>query len=245
VRVQLEVRLADDGLARSAAQLDRERALLNGMLARDPAAELVLAADEPRALPAGEDELLVLLAARNADLAGLAHEIQQRAGAVEVARQAYVPDLSPRLGFIGSVEQFVGASIGLPANLPAIRASIERARADLESLEASARQRQRGLAAELAAEFVVLRDAERALRFFADDVVPIAQRLSQSTRTSYASGGASQRDWIESQRAELDARAALVQARASRATALARIEWLAGTEIAELTPKQEVALEAP
>ncbi len=246
VRIQLESRLADDRLARSAAELERQRAALNGLLGRAPAAEIVLSVGEPpRALPASEDELLAWLAARNAELAGLAHELEGRAGAVEVARQAYVPDLSPRLGFVGSVEQFVGATIGLPANLPMIRASIERARSDLASLEASARQRRSGLAAELAAEFVVLRDAERALRLFGDDVVPIARRLSESTRTSYASGGASQREWIESQRAQIDAQVALVQARAARAVALARIERIAGTEIAELAGAQEVALGTP
>lgn len=246
VRIQLEVRLADDRLGRSVAELERERAALNGLLGRSPAAVIVLAAEaEPRALPGSEDELLAQLAARNAELAVLAREVEGRAGAVEIARLAYVPDLSPRLGFVGSVEQFLGASIGLPANLPAIRASIERARADLTSLEASARQRRSSLAAELAAEFVVLRDAERALRLFADDIVPIAQRLSESTRTSYASGGATQREWIESQRAEIDARVALVQARAARAVALVRIEWIAGTEIAELAGMQEVALGTP
>lgn len=243
-RIQLEARLGEDMLRRAEAEAERERASLNGLLAREPRAPLALVPDaELRPLSGGEDELLARLAGANPELRELARAIEGGESKVDLARAAYVPDISPRLGFLGSVEQFVGLSVGLPANLAAVRAEIERASADLESLRATARQRQAGLAAEISAEFVLLRDAERAARLYADGIGPLAERFARSAGSAYATGVATQRDWIESHRAALDARLALAQARAAREESLARIEALAGIEIAELEETQEVARE--
>ncbi len=243
-RIQLEARLASDMLRRAEAEADRERAALNGLLEREPRAEIGLAdAGPPRAWPGSEDDLLARLADANPALRELARAIEGGGHAVDLARQAYVPDISPRAGFTGSMEQFLGASIGLPANLAAVRSGIERASADLEELRAEARQRRSGLAAEITAEFVLLRDAERQSRLFADEIGPLAERYAASAGSAYATGGATQRDWIESQRAALDARLALAQARAARDEALARIEALAGIEIDELVETPEVARE--
>ncbi|MCY2960853.1 MAG: TolC family protein [Planctomycetota bacterium] len=243
-RIQLEARLSEDMLQRAVAETARERATLNGLLDRAPRAKLDLAeGGTPRPWPGSEDDLLVRLADANPELRELAHSIEGGARKVDLARQAYVPDVSPRVGFTGSMEQFVGASIGLPANLAAVRSEIERTSAGLEELRAFARQRQAGLAAEITAEFVLLQDAERQSRLYTDEIGPLADRFAASAGSAYATGGATQRDWIESQRAALDARLALAEARAAREEALVRIEALAGIEIAELAGTEEVARE--
>ncbi len=243
-RVQLEARLSEDMLRRAAAEVERERAALNALLERAPRATLTLAeAPAPRPWPGTEDELLARIADLNPELRELARAIEGGGHAVELARAAYLPDISPRVGFTGSMEQFIGASIGLPANLAAVRSEIERATAGLDELRAFARQRQSGLAAEIAAEFVLLVDAERSARLYADEIGPLAERYAASAGSAYATGGATQRDWIESHRAALDARLALAEARAAREEALARIEALAGMEIAEMNHAQEEAQE--
>ncbi len=245
LRLQIEARLVDDRRARTAAARDEQRTRLNGLLARAPDAPLSITFDQvpPRALAASDAELLVRASERNPELALLAREVEGRGEMLELARLRYWPDFSPRIGFVGSLEQFVAASIMLPANLPAIRAGIREARGSLAAAEARARQAGADTAAGVVAELALLRDAERASALYRDEIVPLAQRLAASARSSYATGSLSQLEWIDSQRAELDARLAGFEARAAREMSLARIEELSGIGIENAVPQVEVAHE--
>jgi outer membrane protein TolC len=186
-------------------------------------------------------EIFALAAQSNPELLALAHEVEGRDDALDLARAQWLPDIVPHVSFTGGLSQVLGASVVLPTMIPAIRAGIESAKADLARSQALARQGQADLRARLTAELVALRDAERATRLFADEVVPLAHRLAESARAAYSGGAVPQREWLDALRTELDAKTALLAARAARESSLARIEEIAGIDFETLAPSTEVS----
>lgn len=236
LKAQIEYRLAENGLANLESEARTMRAMLNGMLARNPNDALIVPAlPEPRKIEADDSKLIATGVDENPDLSRLANEVAGREDALELARMAYLPDINPVAGFTGSVSQFAGAMLMLPTNLPMIRGQIAEARSMLHSTQAMARQTRNDRAAAFVANLYAMRNAERQGELFEQRILPIAQQALDSSRQAYASGTVGFVELVDAQRTLLDVRLMVAEARIEREKRLVEMESLTGVDIEKLS----------
>ena len=241
LRAEASLRALENNVQNTDAELTAMRAMLNGMLARDPNAPLAAAAADVREIAATDDQILAVAVERNPEIAALAHQVQGRTDALELARMQWIPDINPSFMFTGSASQAVGATIMLPTTIAEIKGGIREAEAMLRSGDAMLRQTRSDRAATLVATLVALRNNERQAALFESTLLPLAERVLTNMRQSYASGAAMYLDLIEAQNMVLDTRLMIVEARASREKRLAELESLMGTDIETVVPSPAVA----
>ena len=99
--------LAKNELYNVEAEAKSMRGTLNGILARDPGAALVLpsALPPPRPVAADDARLIAVAVDQNPELAGLARQVEGRKDAVDLARLAFLPDFVPSGSLTGNVSQ--------------------------------------------------------------------------------------------------------------------------------------------
>ena len=233
LKLEFETRLRDDEKFRMRVDVGSRKARLNALLARASDAPLAIPAAPlpPRALPADDAQLFAAAARLDPQLAVLAMELAGREDALEVARKRFLPDLSPMASISGDDTQSLGLAIGIPLNLPGLRAGLEEARAAIAAIAAEQRGRKLDSAAELTSELLAFREAERTLDCCENLIEPLAQRIAASSEASYAAGTLMQREWLEALAMQSEARIAVAEARAQREIALARIEALLGGDL--------------
>lgn len=236
LKAQIQYRLAENDLVGMQSQLESMRAMLNGMLARKPDAPLRSPATLPagRAVSADDARLIAFAVDANPELAALSHEIAGRRDALELARMAYIPDITPQASITGNVSKVIGAMVSLPTAGPMIRGGIDEARAMLRSTEATARQARSDRAASFVAALYAMRNSERQASLFSTMVLPKAEQALASSRQSYSTGAVSFIELIDSQRTLLDVRQLIAEARIEREKRLAELEALAGVDIETL-----------
>jgi outer membrane protein TolC len=186
---------------------------------------------EPRPVWADDARLIAAAVDANPELGALARDVASRRDALELARMRFIPDVNPMAAFTGSVSQMVGAMVVLPTMVPAIRASIEEARAMLRSTQATARQVRSDRAASFVAALYAMRNAEKLVALYRDTVLPKAEQALSSSRQAYAAGQVAFVELIDSQRTLLDVRLMIAQARVEREKRLAELESLAGIDV--------------
>jgi cobalt-zinc-cadmium efflux system outer membrane protein len=242
LKAQIEHRLAEAELSKMESQHHSMRAMLNALLARKPDDALGLpeALPEPRPLWADDAQLIAVAVDANPELAALSREVASRKDALELARMQFIPDINPTAAFTGNVSQALGAMVILPTTIPAIKASIEEARAMLRATEAMARQTRNDRAANFVASLYALRNAETQVKLFDETVLPKAQQALGSSRQAYAAGQISFVELIDSQRTLLDVRRMIAQARIERERRLAELEALAGVDVETLKHEEKV-----
>lgn len=240
LRAQVEQRLAENELDGLRAAARASRAMLNGLLARDPDEPLAIQGSlpKPRALPADDAALIAAGVENNPELAALAFVVTARQDALDLARLRYLPDFNPFAGFTGSIEQFIGVGVSLPTRLPQIRAGIAEATALLRGAKAELRQAALDRRASFVAALYMLRYSERQTDFFGQEVKPVAELALGSAQQAYSTGSANFDDLLEAQRLLLDVRLGIAEARIERERRLAEIEQLAGFDIETLAPQQ-------
>jgi len=213
-------------------------AKLNALVGRPSTAPVPLpeSLPAPRSLPVDDDKLIAIAAERSNELAALAHEVAGRREALDLARQAYLPDFSLEASIQGSIQSMVGGMIALPTRIEAIRAGIAQARADLAASEAARTQYERDLAASLIVNLYILRNDERQVRLFEDTILPWAQQTIAVAQTAYANDRMSFSDLLEAHRALLEARLFVAELRIEREKALAAIETWSRVDIETMEP---------
>jgi outer membrane protein, heavy metal efflux system len=231
----------DDAVRTIEAEVAEVRARLNALLARPAGAPLALPEPlpPPRVLDVSDEHLLAAAVAANPDLGASRHDLAARHEAVGRARQEWIPDFNPFVGFMGGMAQVAGVMITLPARVAVIRGAIADARAMEAGAAATAMQAERDLAGEVVATLAALRDAERHAALWRDAIVPATEQLVESVRAGYEAGAVELATMIEAERAVLDARAALAEARATREMRLADLEALAGFDVEALAGRDE------
>ncbi|HMN39730.1 MAG TPA: TolC family protein [Phycisphaerales bacterium] len=236
LKADVESEAAGDSVRTAEANLAAARAMLNGLLGREP--EAPLSAPEltppPRPIPVDDAVLIATAVEQNPELEALAQRIQGRADALERARLEWLPDINPMFAFTGSASQAVGAAVMLPTTIKEIEGGIKDAGAMLRGSEAVLRQARNDRAASFVATLIALRDAERQAALFESRIVPAAERIVAITRQSYSAGGAAYLDMIGSERALLDARLVVAEVRGMREKRLAELEALMGTDVETL-----------
>ncbi len=236
LKASTDAQLAENELHNAEAEAKSMRATLNGMLARDPSASLVLppSLPQPRPLDADDARLIAVAVDQNPALAALARQVAGRSDAVELAKAAFLPDFVPAGSVTGSIQQVLSAMVMLPTTVPAIRAMISDARSMKRSSEAVLRQTTRDRAASFVANLYLMRNAERQVKLYRDSVTPLVQQLIDRARQEYAAGVLGFADLIDSARTFIEVRRLLAEAQIEREKRLAELEALAGVDIETL-----------
>jgi outer membrane protein, heavy metal efflux system len=236
LRAEVAQRESEDAGKNIEAELAASRAMLNGMLARQPDAPLAAPAalPQPREIPADDAALLAAAVDQSPELAALAQQVAGRTDALELARMQWIPDINPSLVLSGSIAQTIGAGIVLPTKIKAIQGGIKEAEAMLRGSQATLRQARSDRAGSFVATLVGLRNAERQASLFEGTILPLTERVLGIVRQHYSAGSATYSDLIDAQRMVLDARLVVAEARAMREKRLAELEALMGTDVETL-----------
>ncbi len=235
LRAEASLRTQESNLQDTQAECSAMRAMLNGMLARDPNAALDTSQDVPREIAASDPQILASAVELNPEIATLARQAEGRSDALELARMQWIPDINPSFMFTGNVSQALGATVMLPTTIAEIRGGIREAEAMLRAGEAMLRQTRSDRAATLVATLVALRNSERQATLFEATLAPLADRVLSNTRQTYAAGSAMYLDLLEAQGMVLDTRLMAIEAHAARDKRLAELEALMGTDIETLS----------
>lgn len=240
----IESETVQNDLAGMEANAHSMRGTLNGMLGREAHAPLHLpkVLPAPRSLDADDSDLISIGVDKNPELAGLAQQVAGRSDAVELAKLAYWPDVTPSASITGSLSQSVAAMLMVPTRLPAIRAAIDEAQSMTRASEAMLRQTTQDRGARLVAVLYLMRNAERATQFYRDKVVPSTRQLVSSSRNAYAAGTAGFADLIDSERMYIAVRRLVAQSQIERERRLAELETLAGVDIETLGKPQSTGI---
>ena len=232
----IAVRLAESELQTQESTLPQLQTALNALVGRRPDARLDPpdTLPPPRELPADDARLLAVGTERHPELAALARTVAGRENALDLARQAFIPDINPFAAINGNIAQIVGAAIVLPTTIPAIRAAIRDAESQLRGSEATLRQARLDREARFVATLVALRNNEQQVRILSESVLPAATTQTASVRQNYAAGLGPMAPVIESEQTLVDARVALAEARMQREKRLAELETLAGVDVETL-----------
>jgi cobalt-zinc-cadmium efflux system outer membrane protein len=238
LRTEIDIRTSDDRLTTIQSELAATRAMLNGLLVREPNEPL-----EPEALycdrriaPGDDVAILASAAERNPDIAQWMWQVEGRRDALELARMQWIPDIMPSVMFTGSIAQAVGVAISLPTTIAEIQGTIRESQAMVRASEASLRQVRADTAAEVVATLISMRNSERQASLFRDTVLPIATHVVINVRQSYSAGSSQFIDMLDAQRTLLDVQLTIAEADAKRERRLAELESLLGVDIETVWP---------
>lgn len=244
IATDLDLRTAENELLDLRAQHELARVNLNSLLSREPKAALhaPTVRTPARLLPDDDDVMLSAAADVFPEVSVMAREVEGRADALELARLRWIPDISPTLGFTGSIAQTLGAMVTLPTTAVAIRGQIREAEANLRASQAILRQRSSDRVGEYVGLLVMYRNAQRRAEFFENTVLPTTQRLSDERSRAYESGAATFAEIIESRRVVLGVREMIAVAHAEMDKAVVEIECCLGVDIEALAALKEPAV---
>ena len=237
LKAQTELDLARNALENLKSRVPPLGAKMNALLGRGATEAVPLpgALPEPRPLPVPDDELIRAGFERSPELAALARDVAGRKEALNLARQAYIPDFGLSASITSAAGNLGGMTV-LPTRREAIKAGVEQARADLAATEAARTQYRRDLAASFVLNLYVLRNDERQVDLFEKTIIPRAREAVLIAQTAYAADRATFLDLLEAQRTFLDARLVAAQLRMEREKALAAIETWSTVDVETMTP---------
>jgi outer membrane protein, heavy metal efflux system len=207
LRTANDLEMSKNEIAGMRANLAVQLATLNGILNRAPDAALVPPAALPPtgAIGLKDDEILAKAALYNPELRALAQEIAGKQDAIKLAKLQYVPDFSINLSsdLAGVTQTFIGSVTVPVARYQAIEAGIAQAQANLHAAEAMRRQSGNDLRAQIVIDLAMIRDTQRQVDLLQKSIIPRAQVIITTLRTSYADGRASLLDALDAQRSLL------------------------------------------
>lgn len=238
LQAQTDADLAENALRNLRSRLPGTDAKLNALAGRPSEAPVPLPDAIPprRPLDVPDADLIRIGSERSPELAALARDVAGREEALDLAKQAYLPDLGLSFSIQGSVSKMLEAMATLPLRLEAIGAGIDQARAWIRSAEAAKTQYERDLAARFVLNLAVLRDAERQQSLFEGSILPRLDQMIGLVETAHAADRAAFSDLLEARLALLDARLAVAELRTAREKALAAIETWSAIDVESLNP---------
>lgn len=238
LRLRTELDLARDAEASSRSREPGLRARLLALLGVDPTTPLDVVVPEPRPFPYSDAQVFAHFREHNPELAEHALEVEAAQARLDVARQAWIPELSLSFDLVGSVSRMVAAGAALPfLRRDALRGLVREAEADLAALQAYRRQMGSTMAAGVVLELAALRNAERQVELFAARLVPRAVQAAALARSTYANGRGAFTDWLDAQRVALDVQLTLVRARSERERSVAELERYAAHALGHAEPR--------
>jgi outer membrane protein TolC len=179
--------------------------------------------------------VLSLASTRNPGLAALSHEVAAGQYDVALAKLQYTPDfsVSANTNLTGVTQNLMGM-VTLPLfRHEAIDAAVRQAEANIKASEAMRRQAGYDLSARLVSELSAARDADRQRRVLEESILPRANQMVATARTSYETGQATLPDLLDAHRSLVAIRRLLVNLKASGQKSWLQIEALIGQSLEE------------
>jgi outer membrane protein TolC len=207
LKAQIDFDLSRNDAAMLRSRISAQRAALNALLGREPGAELEApdALPPSRALTYTDQQVLDLAEQQNPELRALAAELRGKEDGIRLARLEYLPDFSLSFGtdLEGLSQTLLGALTAPLLRFESINAAIAQSEANLRAAESMRRQSKNDLAAQVVSDLVGVRDADRQLGLFHDNILPRARRAVTLSRSGYESGQASLLEFLDNQRSLL------------------------------------------
>ncbi|MCU0725488.1 MAG: TolC family protein [Planctomycetes bacterium] len=172
------------------------------------------------------DGILSLAASRNPELRRLEAEVRRGEAMLDLAFLSGVPDLSAGIEADVRASPVLWrptASLTLPIWRDKVAAGIAAAQAGIRSAEARLTAAQIGLAAEVAAMIVMVRESTRNEALFGTMLRPMARQALEAARAGYAAGRSSFLDVVDAERQWLEFELSHIEARTQRELALASL----------------------
>lgn len=230
-----EAEMSANDIANLESQLPPQRAAINALLGRRIDAPLPTPTHMPiaRSLALEDREVTELAMKRNPELIALADENRSRTVGIRVAKLQYVPDFNLSAGTdLMGVTQSVLAQATIPFfRYEAIDAAIAQAEANLRASEATRRQASNDLVAETAADIAAIRDADRQLSLFEQNILPRARQMVNIGRAAYETGRAPLLDLLNEQRSLIGLERLVANLMATRAKRLAELESITASDL--------------
>ncbi len=254
LRAQVELGKLDDRLRTLRDLRPAAAARLNAALARstlEPTPWPALAAEPP--LEVADEALLAWLAESNPELAALDAEIRQAGRAVDLARQAYYPDVTVGLDWIptddppsparprdaGRDPVVAMLSVNVPIWHETYAAGVREAEHRRLAAVRTRAERAHLLSSEARMALYAYRDAARKADLYGDALVPKARQGVAATQTAFVGGTANFVDLVDAERQLLEFRLSHQRALADQGVALARLEMLVGRTLPRGAPPAE------
>ncbi len=236
---------------------ETERARLNALLDRAPGAPIGPLADEPvRPLAYALDEIYRLAETHQEEIRMAEARVDRARARLDLARYQNLPDFKVGLFYAGigdpdvpkdpedAGRDAVGVQFGvtIPLWFGKNRGRTEGARAELEAARAQRAARINQTRATIRSLYFRLKNAERLVKLYRDDLLPQAAQSLEVAETWFQEGHGSFSDFVETESVYYNFQLSLARARADYGKFLARLERLAGrslTRRAEDTARQE------
>lgn len=170
---------------------------------------------------------------QNPELLGLDQEIEQARRTSDLAKRESLPDLMLSVDYMRDrMDQGIGVmlSITLPIWKDRYRSAQRQALHELDAAVQAKVDRRNMLQFELQMALFNLRDADRKVALYSDDLLPRARQSLQTTQAAYVGGLADFSDLIEASRLILEFELTLARANADRLKQLAEIEAILGDD---------------
>ena len=195
-----------------------------------------------------EDELLVWLQHTSPEVEAMGFEIAQREHEIELAEQAYIPDVTLALDYIDTASStggrhpsddgqdpvIAGISINLPIWFDKLAAGVREARhRRLAAVHQQAEVINR-LSAELQMVSYRFRDADRRMDLYGGTLIPKVEESLKAALSAFQGGNASFTDLVDAQRLLLEFQLAYERGLSDKLQRLAEMEMLTGQEITEI-----------
>jgi outer membrane protein TolC len=241
LKAQTALDLARNDLENLKAQVAPDSARMNALLGRPATDPVPLPPSLPplRPLPISDADLIRLGSERSPELQALAREVAGKREALDLAKQAYIPDFGLSASITGSIAQTLGGMIVLPTRIEAIRAGIAEAEANLKAATAVQTQYARDLAASFVLNLYLLRNDDRQIQLFQETIIPRAREMIELAQNSYSTGSLPISDVVEAERQLLGARRVTDQLIVERDKALAAIETWSAMDAGAMKPPME------
>ena len=245
IKAQVELGKLEDRLG-SLSDLQRPvKAKLNAVLNRPPGAPVFIPEDLPEIhLDWTGEDLVARLRERNPSLGALEAAAAREQLAIEQAGKDGFPSVTLGVDYIHTGDA-VAANMGPPPdsgkdpivamvslNVPLwrdkYRALQGQARSRYRAAEGEQQEKENQLVAELEMALYGLRDGERRITLYRDNLLPRAEQALGVIQQAFAAGQSDFLDLIDAQRVRLEFQLAHERARADQAQRLAEIEMLVG-----------------
>ncbi len=226
-------------------------ARLNAALNRPANAALPWPQKVPSEHPGVEaDQLADWMMAANPELRGLQFQADQEQANLALARKDFYPDVTAALDYTvtgdarmpnvpgsGKDAVLLGFSINLPLWRDKYRAAVRAAENRLTAVQQERLDRGNVLASDLKLALFKLRDAERKIVLYRDNLIPKANENLNATQRSFETGKVDFLNLIDAERVLLEFRLTYERAVADRGQGWATIEKLVGKDLRSLEPK--------
>lgn len=227
---------------------DTERTNLNGFLNREPGAPIgELTPIFARPLAYTLEEIYALAESRQEEILIADAQVEQAGRRIELARYQNLPDFSVGLFYAGigqpnvamppsgAGDDAVGIQFGVsvPLWFGKNTSRIRQARAEAGRARAMRLDRINQSRTQIRTLFFKLRNAERLITLYGDEMIPQALASMETAETWFRQGQGSFSDFVEIQATAYNFQLSLARARADYGKALAGLERLSGLDLTQ------------